>query len=57
MEQIKKMLLGIGTILITIVFHLMYEECLWTDFIAILGFLIVMTGYYSGKDTDTDESE
>lgn len=46
MQGIKKMLLGIAIMLAVIVFHLFYaNDGLWTDFFAIIGLLVVMSGY------------
>ena len=48
-KSIKKMLLGIAIMLITIIIHLFYQDGLWTDFIAIIGFIIIVKEYYSNN--------
>lgn len=46
MQGIKNMLLGIAIMLAVIVFHLFYaNNGLWTDFIAIIGIILVIKGY------------
>lgn len=46
MRGIKKMLLGIAIMLAVIVFHLFYaNDGLWTDFLAIIGLLVVVSGF------------
>lgn len=50
MQGIKDMLLGIAIILIVIVFHLFYSDSLVTDFIAVIGLIIVIIGYFSKDD-------
>lgn len=46
MNQIKDMLLGIAIILVTILVHLFIEQGLLTDFIAIIGIMFVLDGYF-----------
>lgn len=46
-NSIKKMLLGISIMLITIIIHLFYQDGLWTDFIAIIGFILIVKEYFS----------
>lgn len=41
------MLLGIAIILLTIIVHLFFNEGYITDFIAIIGCILVVVGYYS----------
>jgi len=50
MEEIKNMLFGIAILLITIIIHQMVEAPLATDFIAIVGLILVCIGYFSKKD-------
>lgn len=52
MNQIKDMLLGITIILATILIHLFIEGALLTDFIAIIGILFVLDGYFSKNNSD-----
>lgn len=52
MHQIKDMLLGITIILVTILVHLFIETGLLTDFIAIIGILLVLYGYFSNSNSD-----
>lgn len=52
MNEIKEMLLGIAIILVTILIHLFLEVKLLTDFIAIIGFILVLEGYFSGNNKD-----
>ncbi|WP_312104166.1 hypothetical protein [Lachnoclostridium sp.] len=47
MKAIKNMLLGIAIILAVIIFHLFIEAGLWTDFIAVIGIILVLAGYNS----------
>ena len=51
MKEIKNMLLGIAIMLAVIVFHLyMTNTGLITDFIAIIGIILVIKGYcFKGK--------
>lgn len=42
MDSIKNMLIGITFLLVTIVIHLAYERLLYTDFIGVLGVIIVV---------------
>ena len=46
MNQIKNILLGIRVILIVILIHLFIEIPLSTDFLAIIGIVIVLLGYF-----------
>lgn len=56
MQGIKKMLLGIAIMLAVIVFHLFYiNDGLWTDFIAIIGFIFVIKGYNSKENESNDK--
>lgn len=50
MEEIKKMLLGITIILMTIILHLFVTDGLSTDLIAIVGLSIVILGYHQKDD-------
>ena len=50
MNQIKNMLLGIAIILVTILIHLFIEANLITDFIAIIGIILVLYGYFSADN-------
>ena len=61
MQGIKNMLLGIAIMLAVIVFHLFYAKThigLWTDFVAIIGFILVIKGYntkdHERKDKPTE---
>ena len=47
MDSIKKMLLGIAILLLTIIIHLLLNEGYITDFISIIGVILVIVGYYS----------
>ncbi|MCI6668633.1 hypothetical protein [Romboutsia timonensis] len=47
MDSIKKMLLGIAILLLTIIIHLFLNEGYITDFISIIGVILVIVGYYS----------
>ncbi|HAU86832.1 MAG TPA: hypothetical protein DCW90_15480 [Lachnospiraceae bacterium] len=42
MDSIKNMLIGITFLLVTIIIHLAYESLLYTDFIGVLGVIIVV---------------
>ena len=52
MKELKMMLLGIAIMLLVIVFHLLMEDGLLTDLIALIGFALVIIGYVAknGKD-------
>ena len=50
MKDIKNMLLGITIILAAIAFHLFITDMLVTDFIVIVGLIIVVFGYCSKKN-------
>ena len=52
MNQIKNMLLGIAIILVLILIHLHLEARLITDFIAIIGIILVLQGYFSENNND-----
>lgn len=52
MNQIKDMLLGIAIILVTILVHLFIEGGLMTDFIAIIGIMFVLDGYFSKNKSE-----
>lgn len=47
MNSIKKILLGISIILFTILIHLFFNDGYVTDFIGIIGFVLVVIGYMS----------
>lgn len=47
MQSIKKILLGISVILFAILIHLFFNDGYGTDFIGIIGFVLVIVGYYS----------
>jgi hypothetical protein len=51
MKKIENMILGIGILLVTIIIHLSINELLLTDFIGIIGVLILVSSYNS-KDND-----
>lgn len=52
------MLLGIAIMLTVIVFHLcITSTSLWTDFIAIIGIILVVRGYCAEGKEDDDEKE
>lgn len=56
MQGIKNMLLGIAIMLAVIVFHLFYtHDALWTDFIAIVGFALVIKGYNTKGNESGDK--
>lgn len=46
-DSIKNMLLGIAILLVTIIVHLFLNDGYITDFIAIVGVILVIVGYYS----------
>ena len=46
-DSIKNMLLGIAILLVTIIVHLSFCQWYITDFIAIVGVILVIVGYYS----------
>lgn len=52
MNQVKNMLLGMAIILVPILIHLHLEAGLITDFIAIIGIILVLHGYFSGNNND-----
>jgi len=47
MQRIKYMLFGVAILFITIIIHQMIEVPLATDFIAIVGLILVCIGYFS----------
>lgn len=47
MKSIKNMLLGIAIILIIIIIHLFINNGLITDFLAIIGVILIVKGYFS----------
>ncbi|WP_157668703.1 hypothetical protein [Lachnoclostridium phytofermentans] len=51
MKKIENMLLGIGVLLVTIIMHLSVEALLLTDFLGIIGVIILIASYNS-KDND-----
>lgn len=55
MQKIKLMLTGILIILLVIVFHLHYIHRLWPDYIAIIGIVVFLRGYFKGKDSKDEE--
>lgn len=44
-DKLKKLILGNTIILITILIHLAYETLLLTDFIAIIGVILIISEY------------
>jgi hypothetical protein len=50
MENVKIMLSGLSIMLATAIFHLHVEAALWTDYIAIAGFIIVWIGALSKEE-------
>ena len=46
MKGIKFMLLGLATMLITIILHLFIETGFFTDLIALVGLLYVLIGFF-----------
>ena len=52
MKEIKKMLLGIAIMLAVIVFHLFMEEGFLPDLIAIIGLILVVSGFISKDGSD-----
>ena len=52
MYAIKNMLLGITIILVAIVYTLFIETGLITNYIAIIGIIIVLIGYFSNSNSD-----
>lgn len=58
MKEIKNMLLGIAIMLSVIVFHLyMTNTGLITDFIAVIGFILVIKGYFSKSKVDKENND
>ena len=57
MKAIKNMLLGIAILLAVIIFHLFYQDALWTDFIAIVGIIVVISGYNSKEEANSNFSK
>lgn len=58
MKEIKNMLLGIAIMLAVIVFHLyMTNTGLITDFIAIVGLILVVKGYFSKSKVDEENND
>lgn len=57
MKEIKKMLLGNAIMLAVIIFHLFYiNTALWTDFIGIIGLILVIKGYCAEyKENDAEQ--
>ena len=47
MKSIKNILIGIAIILLTILIHLFLNDGYITDFIAVIGVILVIGGYYS----------
>jgi len=47
MKEIKDMLLGISILLIIILFHLLITDALLTDFLALIGIVIVFKAYFN----------
>ena len=47
MESIKNILIGIAIILLTILIHLFLNDGYVTDFIGVIGVILVIVGYYS----------
>lgn len=52
MQRIETMLIGILIILLVIVFHLNCEINLWTDYIAVIGIIVFLKGYFKGRDKE-----
>lgn len=52
MYAIKNMLLGITIILVAIVYTLFIETGLITNYIAIIGIIFVLIGYFSNSNSD-----
>lgn len=50
MKSIKKMLLGISFLLIVIIIHLFIQEALISDFISIIGMIVIIQGYCNSGD-------
>ena len=55
-KEIKKMLLGIAIMLAVIVFHMFMEDGLWIDLIAIIGLILVVSGFIA-KDTNNNPTD
>lgn len=50
MKGIRTMLLGVAIMLAVVAFHLYIMVGFWTDFIAVLGLIIVLAGYFSKSE-------
>ena len=50
MKDIKLMLLGIALMVFTVAFHLFLEDGLITDFIALVGLFLVVSGYSNKEE-------
>ncbi len=50
MQRIETMLIGILIILLVIVFHLNCEINLWTDYIAVIGIIVFLRGYFKSNN-------
>jgi hypothetical protein len=55
-KEIKNMLLGIAIMLAVIVFHMFMEDGLWIDLIAIIGLILVVSGFIA-KDTKNNPTD
>lgn len=58
MKEIKNMLLGIAVMLLVIIVHLFFASTqLKTDFIAIIGIILVIKGYFTKDKDDSDDEK
>jgi len=47
LKKIKDMLLGISILLLVIIIHLFITNGLLTDFLAVIGIVIILTAYFA----------
>ena len=53
MKGVKRMLLGIALLFLTLLVHLLSREIFYTDFLAVIGLLLVLIGFWTKDGSDT----